>query len=201
MNAAYDVDLPIETLFDHIEDRMDYADVGAHPKTPEQIVMTGQQLFTETGMFTDDLKLWKRLPAEDRTWTRFKASFSLAHQELRYNAAIGQGVFGQSNNALQGPDIMEEMANFATAAAADRTTVATLSATNNRLSAEQSTSSAALVTALAANATLTVSLIGGGGRDFGGHRFGGQGRGGRGGAGSEPNLRARIRCPTGRFYC
>ena len=42
MNTAYDVSLPIETLFDQIEDRMDYADVGNHPKTPEQIVMTGQ---------------------------------------------------------------------------------------------------------------------------------------------------------------
>ena len=57
MNTAYDVNLPIEVLFDQVEDGMDYADAGNHPFTPEQIVMTGQQLIQETGMFADDLKL------------------------------------------------------------------------------------------------------------------------------------------------
>ena len=56
MNQAYDVNLPIEILFDQIEDGLDFADAGGHPKTPEQIVMTGQQLIQETGMFPDDLK-------------------------------------------------------------------------------------------------------------------------------------------------
>ena len=41
-NAAYNVNLPIEVLFDQVEDGMDYADAGSHPFTPEQIVMTGQ---------------------------------------------------------------------------------------------------------------------------------------------------------------
>ena len=67
MNTAYDVNLPIEILFGQIKDRMDYADAYSHPKTPEQIVMIGQQLLTETGMFTDDLKRWNWLPVEDRT--------------------------------------------------------------------------------------------------------------------------------------
>ena len=67
MNAAYDVNHSIETLFDQIEDGMDYTDAGTHPKKPEQIGMTGQQLLTETGMFKDDLKIWKWLLASDRT--------------------------------------------------------------------------------------------------------------------------------------
>ena len=57
MNTAYDVNLPIEVLFDQVEDGMDYAGAGNHLFTPEQIVMTGQQLIQETGMFADDLKL------------------------------------------------------------------------------------------------------------------------------------------------
>ena len=52
MNTAYNVNLPIE-----VEDEMDYADADNHPKTPEQIIMTSQQLVQETGMFTDDLKI------------------------------------------------------------------------------------------------------------------------------------------------
>jgi len=163
--------------------------------------MTGQQLLTEPGMFTDDLKIWKRLPAEDRTWPRFKTAFSIAHQELRENAVVGQGLFGQSNNALQDPYITEAMTIFSTAAAVDRTTVATLLATIDRLSAELATASAALVTALAANVTFTVSLTRGGGRGFGRRGFGGRGRGYRGNVGGKPNLLARVGGPTGRFYC
>ena len=34
MNRAYGVNLPIEVLFDQIEDGMNYADAGNHPKTP-----------------------------------------------------------------------------------------------------------------------------------------------------------------------
>ena len=78
MNAPYNVNLPIEVLFDQVEDRMDYADAGNHPKTPEHIFITGHQLIQETGMFADDLKIWKRLPVQDRTWTRFKTDFSLS---------------------------------------------------------------------------------------------------------------------------
>ena len=42
MNTPYDVNLPIEVLFNQVEDGMEYADAGNHPFTPEQIVMTGQ---------------------------------------------------------------------------------------------------------------------------------------------------------------
>jgi len=35
MNAAYNVNLPIDILFDQIEDGVDYTDAGAHPNTPE----------------------------------------------------------------------------------------------------------------------------------------------------------------------
>ena len=39
MNMPYDVNLPIEVLFDQIEDGLDLADAGSHPYTPEQIVI------------------------------------------------------------------------------------------------------------------------------------------------------------------
>ena len=53
MSAPYDINLLIEVLLDQVEDRMVYVDTGNHPKTPEQIIMTGQHLIQETGMFTD----------------------------------------------------------------------------------------------------------------------------------------------------
>ena len=57
MTISYDVNMPIEVLFDQIEDGMEYADAGNNPKTPKQIFMTGKQIITETVMFTDNIKL------------------------------------------------------------------------------------------------------------------------------------------------
>ena len=136
MNAPYDVNLPIEVLFDQVEDGMDFTEAGNHPKTPEQIFMIGQQLIQETGMFTDNLEIWKQLPAQDRTWTRLETDFSLFRQELRENAAFGQVDFAQSNNVSHDEEIASAMANFATTAAADRTTMETLTTTLQSLTAE-----------------------------------------------------------------
>ena len=94
MNKRYDVNLPIEVLFDQVKYWMDYTDVGNHPKILKQIVMTSQQIVQETGMFTDNLNIWKCLLANGRVWTRFKQEFSLAHQELRENTVVEQGTFG-----------------------------------------------------------------------------------------------------------
>ena len=41
MMIPYDVNLPIEVLFDQIEDGLDFADAGNRPFTPEQVVMKG----------------------------------------------------------------------------------------------------------------------------------------------------------------
>ena len=91
--------------------------------------MTGQQLLTETDIFIDSLKLWKRLLVPNRTWTRFKTNFSLASQELRENTAVVQRIVGQVNNVCNDLEIAEAMEIFATAAVADRTTLVALSAT------------------------------------------------------------------------
>ena len=56
MNMAYNANIPIKVLFDQVKDDMDYAAVRSNPKTFGQIVMTGQQLITETCMFIDELK-------------------------------------------------------------------------------------------------------------------------------------------------
>ena len=46
-------------------------------------------------MFTDNLKVWKRFPAVNRIWSRFKTDFFRAHQEMRENSPVGCGVFTQ----------------------------------------------------------------------------------------------------------
>eukprot|EP00593_Proboscia_inermis_P015993 CAMPEP_0171311732 /NCGR_PEP_ID=MMETSP0816-20121228/22010_1 /TAXON_ID=420281 /ORGANISM="Proboscia inermis, Strain CCAP1064/1" /LENGTH=118 /DNA_ID=CAMNT_0011796701 /DNA_START=14 /DNA_END=370 /DNA_ORIENTATION=+ len=118
MNMSYNVNMPIKVLFNQIKDGMDYITAGNNHKTSEQIVMTGQQLITETGMFTDEIKDWKRLSAADRTWIQFKVDFTWAHQELRENFLIGAPT-GYTINATREAELTEAMANLATSTAVD----------------------------------------------------------------------------------
>lgn len=190
MNTPYDVNLPIEVLFDQVKDGIDYADARGNPKTTEQIVMTGQQLIQETGMFTYDLKAWKRLPPTEKTWARFKQDFSTAHQELRENSPVVQGMFAQANAVQRDSDITEAMANFASAITSNKTTMETLTTTVQRLTAELPSINAQLVTALAANTTLT-AIVSVAVRNHPRGRGGGRGR----------LVLSRIGGPTGRYYC
>ena len=180
-------------MLDQVEDSIEYATAGNNPKTLEQIVMTGQQLITETGMFIDNIKMWKRLPEGDKKCERFKTYFSLDHQDLRENSAVGNLV-GQVNNAVHDAELSESMANLATATAADRHTVSILTATVSQLTKYLVAINAHLVTSLATNATLTSTIAHIGGRERGGDRERGGGRG----KGTEPS---RVGGPTGRFYC
>ena len=83
MGAAYDVNLPIKTLFKRIEDDVQFAAAGNTPFTAAQVVSIAFRIIQKTGMFTDDCKIWKRLPAIQKTWAQLKIDFSLAHSKLR----------------------------------------------------------------------------------------------------------------------
>ena len=51
MKKPYDPNLPIENLFEQINDVDEYAASGNTPYTPLQIVMTAYQLVFNTGVF------------------------------------------------------------------------------------------------------------------------------------------------------
>ena len=156
MKADYNVNQPIEVLIDQIDDAVDMAAAADAPYTPVQVVTTAYTLVFKTGMFADDCKLWRRMAAAQKTWTEFKRVFTLAHQELRESTHTAKGAgFQSANSAMVQDDIQQEtvdaIANLATATAADRTTVATLTETNRRLTLELVAVNAKLVKALEAN--------------------------------------------------
>jgi len=83
MKAAYDPNLPIEFLFKQIEDAVAYADHGQAPISKVQVTNRAINLITNTGLFTDECKEWKRLSADSKTWLAFKVKFAEAHQDWR----------------------------------------------------------------------------------------------------------------------
>ena len=51
LKTSYDVNQPIERLFEKIEDAVEYADAGHNPYTPLQVVTNDFQIFFQTFMF------------------------------------------------------------------------------------------------------------------------------------------------------
>ena len=69
MKTPYDPNLPIEALFDQIEDAVEYAAAGKAPSSAAQVVNTVYNLIFQSGLYQDDCKLWKRRPEGEKTWT------------------------------------------------------------------------------------------------------------------------------------
>jgi hypothetical protein len=155
----YDPNLPIETLFDQIENCIDFAAAGLSPYSTEQVTNNAYQLIFATGMFFDDCKIWKRRDAAYKTWDQFKTDFAESHREFRDARGTTAGATNyQANNAVYQDETIEAIANLATATSHDRQAVATLTSTNSTLTKELTRVNAQLVTALLANTKLTAQL-------------------------------------------
>ena len=143
MTARYDPNARIETLFAQIADGVAYSELGDAPFTSKQVVDIALLCLTKTGVFNDNLKEWNFLPLLDRTWPKFRVHFDKAHREWRANLRLTVGQHFPRANAVESTSIsnhqaetIDALANLATATAADRTTVDTLTDTIAQLSSE-----------------------------------------------------------------
>jgi len=80
----------------------------------------------------------KKLHPNQKTCTRFKTSFTEAHQELREERqTIRSAGYSSANNVFENENQMAvALANLASATTADRNTIATLTETNAKLVSE-----------------------------------------------------------------
>ena len=139
--AAYDTAMPIEGLFEQISKAIDLADAAGAPYTAEQILNNAYALMFQTGVYGEACKEWRRrLPAQ-KTWPLFQEHFAAAHEDLREAQATTQSAGYHEANALFTADqnndfhqdTVEALANLAVATAADRNTIAALTATIQQL--------------------------------------------------------------------
>ena len=159
MKEPYDVNLPIETFFDQIEDAVEFASAGNAPFTPVQVVNTAYNVIFTTGMFHDDCKLWKRKPAANKTWNQFKVDFAIAHEELVESNQTAQSAGFQANNATIQQDTVTAIENLANATLADRESMAALTLTVSNQAVALAEANANLVTARARIAILENDLV------------------------------------------
>jgi hypothetical protein len=141
MRRTWDPQQPVESLFKQIQYCADYYEGGGvligHP---QQINVVYAKIFA-TGHFMSACRRWNEKPLAEKTWAQFKAHFSAAHRQHKqmqgesaatagyhyYNAAVGQNEDQMVEATIGALD------NLATATAADRGMVETLTEVNARL--------------------------------------------------------------------
>lgn len=126
-----------ELIITQIDDCAEMAETAGNPYTEMQILNNAYTLVQNTGMYTTDLKEWKRLPIAGRTWPDFK-QYMVARQieQLEHSTtARGAGYHSTAANALLEVEranyinAAEALTNLAMATANDRSALAALTNT------------------------------------------------------------------------
>jgi hypothetical protein len=143
LNAPYDPNQPIETLFQKIQDARAFAVAGGQPYGVAMIVNVTYTLVFNTGLLPDACRAWQSRAIAGKTWAQFKLDFATAHCEFRLtNQTAQQSGFHSVNMMIeQGheetmQDTVDAIAQLATATASDRGTIATLTTTNAKLATQ-----------------------------------------------------------------
>ena len=64
--TPYNINQPIESLFDRVKNCGNYAAAGNTPYSLEQVISIAFQLVYQTGLFVDECKSWNRLPTQKK---------------------------------------------------------------------------------------------------------------------------------------
>jgi hypothetical protein len=137
-NTPYDPNQLIKTLFQQSQDARGFALAGGHPNGDAMIVNISFSIVFDTGLLPDDWHAASQIrPAALNTWTNFKVDFLQAHREIRLtNHTAQQSGFHSANMMIKNDSFqgtLEAIVQLAVATASDCDAVATLTATNAKL--------------------------------------------------------------------
>jgi hypothetical protein len=128
-------------LFKQIQYCADYSEAGGVLIGHPQQINVGYAKIFATGHFMSACRRWNEKHLIEKTWTQFKSHFAAAHchhKQMQGESATTAGYHSANSAVGQTEDQMAEytigaLANLATATAADRGVVATLTEANARL--------------------------------------------------------------------
>ncbi len=128
---------PFETIIMQIDDCIAFAEGAERPYSDEQIMDTAYTIVQKTGLYTQDLREWDRLPAIERDWDPEFKDFMMQRETelLKQNVSSKQAGY-QAANALLQENVnatTEMLANLVTATTHDRAALAGLTNTNQQL--------------------------------------------------------------------
>jgi hypothetical protein len=102
LNAPYDPNQPIKTLFQQIQDARAFAVAGEQPYGAAVIVNVACTLAFNTGLFPDACRAWQSRAIAGKTWAQFKIDLDPAHREFRLtNQTAQQSGFHSANMMIE----------------------------------------------------------------------------------------------------
>jgi hypothetical protein len=81
MCKAWDCQQPVETLFNQIQDCVDYAEAGRITISEEQNLATAYTNVFSTCNFHGACLGWNEINSQDKTWSNFKIHFVTAYRQ------------------------------------------------------------------------------------------------------------------------
>jgi hypothetical protein len=141
MRKAWDHQQPVEILFKHIQDCVNYAEAGRVTLGPAQKISVVYTKIFATWSFMSACHRWNEKEATDKTWANLKIHFAAAHRQHKHmqrESAATSGYHATNAAVGQTEDQMAEatigaLSNLETATAADHGVVATLTEANARV--------------------------------------------------------------------
>jgi hypothetical protein len=82
-SMVYNTQLPINIVFNAIEDYVDFADLANQTLTSSQTIAKVYVILNKTRRFKTDITTWNGRPETEKTWEGFKTHFPRAHQDFR----------------------------------------------------------------------------------------------------------------------
>jgi hypothetical protein len=82
-SMVYNTQLPINIVFNAVEDYVDFADLANQTLTSSQTIAKAYVILNKTRCFKNDITAWNRRPETEKTWEGFKTHFRRAHQDFR----------------------------------------------------------------------------------------------------------------------
>jgi hypothetical protein len=141
MRRSWDPQQPVESLSKQIQDCADYSEAGGVLIGHPQQINVGYAKIFATGHFMSACRRWNEKHLIEKTWTQFKSHFAAAHhqhKQMQGESAATAGYHSANAAVEKTEDQLAEatigaLANLATATAADRGVVVTLTEANARL--------------------------------------------------------------------
>ena len=86
MKAPWSPPTPIETLFDQLDDGMEFATKGNEVIDDSQSMRWAYDNIKATGLFDKDCERWRKRTASTKSWAAFKAFFIIAEGDRKKNS-------------------------------------------------------------------------------------------------------------------
>jgi hypothetical protein len=89
-NMEYSIIMPVDVVFDAIEDLSDLAEHGMSPITSQKQIDMAYLILAKEPLLRQDLLAWNRRPAVDKTWTIMMTHFRDAQSDLHSLPTAGE---------------------------------------------------------------------------------------------------------------